>query len=91
MVRTSRKRYQTRHLDLFYRFLRNQEVDGSNPFAPTTLSIPASHWLTLLSLFSFSFEYRSPTSSFACPIQKRSRSFGTAFFLSQVRRKRRKA
>ena len=50
MVRKSRKRYQTRHLDLFYCFLRDQAVDGSNPFAATTLSIPASHWLTLLSL-----------------------------------------
>jgi hypothetical protein len=35
MVVSSRKRHQMRHLDVLYHFLRDQEVDGSNPFAPT--------------------------------------------------------
>ena len=43
MVGKSRKRYQTRHLDLFYRLLRDQEVDGSNPFAPTIYPTPFKH------------------------------------------------
>jgi hypothetical protein len=37
MVVRSRKRHQMRHLDVLYHFLRDQEVDGSNPFAPTNL------------------------------------------------------
>ena len=36
MVLESRKRHQMRHLDVFYRLLRDQEVGGSNPLAPTT-------------------------------------------------------
>jgi hypothetical protein len=39
MGRKFRKRHQMRHLDVFYHFLRDQEVDGSNPFAPTTSKI----------------------------------------------------
>jgi hypothetical protein len=35
MVVESRKRHQMRHLDVLYGLLRDQEVDGSNPFAPT--------------------------------------------------------
>jgi hypothetical protein len=35
MVVEPRKRHQMRHLDVLYRLLRDQEVDGSNPFAPT--------------------------------------------------------
>ena len=37
MVVESRKRHQMRHLDVLYRLLRDQEVYGSNPFAPTIL------------------------------------------------------
>ena len=36
MALKSRKRHQMRHLDVFSRLFRDQEVDGSNPFAPTT-------------------------------------------------------
>src|SRR5215831_7147416 len=36
----SRKRHQMRHLRIFDFLVRDQEVDGSNPFAPTNL-IPA--------------------------------------------------
>ncbi len=40
MALKSRKRHQMRHLDVFSRLFRDQEVDGSNPFAPTTYLIP---------------------------------------------------
>ena len=36
MVGKSRKRHQMRHLGVFYRLFRDQEVEGSNPFAPNT-------------------------------------------------------
>ena len=42
MVAESRKRHQMRHLDVLYRLLRDQEVDGSNPFAPTILQAQTS-------------------------------------------------
>ena len=38
MVLESRKRHQMRHLDVLYRLLRDQEVGGSNPLAPTIIS-----------------------------------------------------
>jgi hypothetical protein len=34
MAVESRKRHQMRHLDVLYRLLRDQEVDGSNPLLP---------------------------------------------------------
>ena len=43
MVVQSGKRHQMRHLDVFYRLLRDQEVDGSNPFAPTNLLDTATY------------------------------------------------
>ena len=43
MVVQSGKRHEMRHLDVFYRLLRDQEVDGSNPFAPTNLLDTATY------------------------------------------------
>src|SRR5437667_11569603 len=54
MVVESRKRHQMRHLDVLYRLLRDQEVGGSNPLAPTTSfrannlqqrKVPTTSWL----------------------------------------------
>jgi hypothetical protein len=39
------KRHQIKHLGFFATLVRDQEVDGSNPFAPTT-SIPLNQQLS---------------------------------------------
>lgn len=49
MIVESRKRHQMRHLDVLHRLLRDQEVGGSSPLAPTTY--PEVNQLLLTCIF----------------------------------------
>ena len=46
------KRHLRNDLCVFATLVQDQEVEGSNPFAPTTQNLPF-HWFTLLFLIRF--------------------------------------